>query len=850
MATNWKVYGLTTPWNYVNNDVENHFNITGRLVKTGDNYKVQYPVHEWTELKAALKMNGIESGLATITTHNEAAQLFTGIVLHDTIRDFHYFYFINDTQRLGNGGVEYALQLNYFATFGEKSLYALQRETELKSVINYNLTIDRWSKFLPFTTEDSDRRFVNNPANYQLFQSTLQRLPEDIAINYAARSFNNVMGSTVDFAYRDSSLWTWKTHLRMTFQTKTQGGATTYFFGNRISLRTPNATIDNKFWWHIDNTALEKLIANTPANADIVNRLQSKLTTFNNSLDTDKFILIQTTRDFYQPKDELTQLGNKDNWINYASWHGIGTPGNFHNTLTIAIPIGENCQFPYDFLQRAVGSGALPVQTKIIGVIRCKSNNFAQTVSGLQGIAILHGSEFDLTGVGNKTHDFVMGWVVAGDFSNPNSAFYSEMGWCPQYYHPVEYYPWYYVNFLNNLGIYNSETIDDFNLSGIYAFNGMHKYIIQNDLEAFEFDPSRFVDVGGFTLTYHPMGSETLWLNVHPFQGVTTQSLVDPYHNHAVLNWSENLTKLGQQTSKISAYFPPSNKSAEFWATQKNAWETGNEQTLFNSVTSFVNSGASILGGAAAGALVGSVVPGIGTAIGGIVGGVAAGFSQIGTIGNSIYALKERKAREQDITRQTGASVVQGTLQWIRSSFINVIQATIDNPTMQHIHNWIAINGFNTLIAGQYYMTSPENARPLITFTPRLRRLPLKYLPLRVHADSTQILITNIVERFKRLNMVIPNHYLSWLVNLLTSGVRLVFPSAQFQPRNDEPTIASEVPGLREAQAAMQRKMEDISAVKRPDYETNNTAGNPGENQKQDETQPQSGESVGDGDRQ
>lgn len=58
-------------------------------------------------------------------------------------------------------------------------------------------------------------------------------------------------------------------------------------------------------------------------------------------------------------------------------------------------------------------------------------------------------------------------------------------------------------------------------------------------------------------------------------------------------------------------------------------------------------------------------------------------------------------------------------------------------------------------------MTSPEHARPLITFTPRLRRMPLKYLPLRVHADSTQILITNIVERFKRLNMVIPNHYLS-----------------------------------------------------------------------------------------
>ena len=119
--------------------------------------------------------------------------------------------------------------------------------------------------------------------------------------------------------------------------------------------------------------------------------------------------------------------------------------------------------------------------------------------------------------------------------------------------------------------MYNSETIDDFNLSGIYAFNGLHKYIIQNDLEAFEFDPSRFVDVGGFTLTYHPMGSESLWLNVHPFQGVSTQSAVDNYHNHAVLNWSENLTKLGQQTSKISAYFPPSNKSAEFWATQKNA---------------------------------------------------------------------------------------------------------------------------------------------------------------------------------------------------------------------------------------------------------------------------------------
>ena len=831
MATNWKVYGISTPWNYVNNDVENHFNTTGRLVKTGDNYKLQYRVDEWTELKAALKMNGIESGLATITSINEASQLFTGIVLHDTIRDFHYFYFINDTQRLGNGGVEYTLQLNYFATFGEKSLYALQRETELRSVINFNLTIDRWSKFSRFTGGDSNRWYVNNPANYQLFQSTLQRLPEDIAINYTAQSFNNVMGSTVDFAYRDSSLLTWKNNLRLNFET-IASGSYLHFYGNRIKLTTPNATINEKYRWFIDSTALDKLLGSGSTsetnNRVYVNLLQQKLTAFNNSLDTDKFLLIQTTRSFFTPPDQRGVLGNKSRWIKVAQYHGIGTAGSFQNTFTIAIPIGQNCAFPYDFLQRAVGSGALPVQTKIIGVIRCKSNNFAQTVSGMKGIAILHGSEFDMTGEGNKAHEFVIGWIFTGDLYNPDSSFYSEMGWCPQYYQSIVYYPWYYVDFLNNLGNYNGESINEYMLSGLYAFNGMQKYIIQNDLEAFEFDPSRFVDVGGFTLTYHPMGNESLWLNIHPYQGQSTVAIVDPYYNHAILNWSENLTKLGQQTSKISAYFPPSNKSAEFWATQKNAWETGNEQTLFNSVTSFVNSGASILGGAAAGALVGSVVPGIGTAIGGIVGGVAAGFSQIGTIGNSIYALKERKAREQDITRQTGASVVQGTLQWIRSSFINVIRTTIDNPTMQHIHNWIAINGFNTLIAGQYHMTSPEHARPLITFTPRLRRMPLKYLPLRVHADSTQILITNIVERFKRLNMVVPNHYLSWLVNLLTNGVRLVFPSAEFQPRNDDtPTVANEAPGLREAQAAMIQKMADISAVKRNEYETINTTANP-----------------------
>ena len=857
MATNWKVYGLTTPWNYVNNDVENHFNITGRLTKVNGYYKVQYPVHEWTELKAALKMNGIESGLATITSYNEAAQLFTGIVLHDTIRDFRYFYFINDTQRLGNGGVEYALQLNYFATFGEKALYALHRENTNTSILDGNIQLDRYTLFNEFvltgnTNNAGNFKYVDDVFNYQLFQSTLQRLPDDInfSTSYNLTPHNNIFKLSTTFGgYQSLREWGGDSPAYAIEMRNNYPGPNHINPNLRLSRKLPNGNyegIEDKYKLFWTQGARDRIIqffdsqsgASGDKMARTMGQIAASLSQFNSALNTDKFVLMQLRQELYIPQQSSIAAGS---WNQASNWYG---KGDRSVTMTIALPIpqGVSGNWYEDFAQ-IFGSGALPVESKIVGIIRLKTSMFYQSNNAINSLVVLDSNSVGFTGLGWSQYRFFFGFVLNGNVVGVSGSRYVELGWTPQTYLPISVMPWTALSILNNPHVYHrTDRINDL-LLALFGFNGANQYYVQNDLEVFAFDPSRFRSPIGFYLTYHPMGEESLWLNVHArysgdHVGTNPPVVPDFYYNNAILASTENLTKLGAQSTKISAITPPSPNQAQFWATQKNAWETGNEQTLFNSVNSFVSSGASVLGGVAGGALVGSIVPGIGTAIGAAVGGVAAGFSQIGAIGNSIYAMKERKAKEKDLASLTGGTMMQGVLQWVRSSYINVIEAQISEPTRVKLYNWLAINGFNTARPGDYRQTSPENARPLVNWTRngngpyQYSYSPLKYLTLRVHADSSQNLIQNINSRFKRLNMVIPNIYLSWLVNLMTTGVRLTFNTRDFNPNNSREVellndidreIASELEVTKQLQAQAQAYVDDISA---PDWsliETNET---------------------------
>ena len=762
-----ELYALMKPWTYTDNDFNNRFN-THRVIQKVKNYfRGEMPARGYFNrlgYKAFIDLPTFESGRITIPhresiSNNPQKQIY-GFAIYSKADSFYYYYFIKEHTKLMNGFSEYRIELNYFATYGEPCIYSdftykgtppapnYLNVTEIPPLQNPNLIIDRHSLIDDYFYYDGIYpNRVNDVVKFKRFQNSLNNLPADIDIenntDYLKQAWLNVFGSTVGTYYNESTIgpWLWK-DCRLVYESSR----------GRIGWQPNGGVLEEEKYMMIwpNETVVPDVLS-----SDWISKVNRSLDEFKWSLDTDKFLLVNFSKNWWRKQDanRNENIAKKD-----------GLPDN--NTVTLLVPLNERRNemmstagygFPYKWLLNMFASGHI-TGDNVLGCVRIKSNNF----SDVRAIAMIEPSQFFFRS-GNllpewESRYFICGFVVnsASYTLQPRiTEFYREFGWNKQYLIQATDTGYNEFNYFNNPQYFNDYQKMSNNM---YRFKGTSLLYVTNDDKIIKYDHTDFNKSQSPVLRYAPIGYENLWLSVEDITSVGT-SVPKYFTNFATEPWKNSEFNLGFDNSRLNHFIGIPSKAAQFWADQRNAWQTASNQAKFNIGAGVIKT----IGGAVAG----SVVPVVGT----ITGALSGASSLIG----SVQAYQNLKAQERDIALQ-GGGVPQGNSGWLRSRYINVYDVRINTRTIQDLYNFFATTGYNTNKMSSSDTVDPNNARYLFLGSVLSS---YKLLPFRVHRSSADILMDNIREYFTySYRIQLSSNIINWLVNLFTHGVTLRFEGA------------------------------------------------------------------------
>lgn len=779
-----ELYAVMKPWTYTDNDFNNRFNTYRniQLVKTA--YRGEMPTQGYLSkfsYKAHIDLPTFESGRITIP-HREsigfgAQKQIYGFAIYSKADSFYYYYFIKEHTKLMNGFSEYRIELNYFATYGEPCIYSdftykgtppapnFLNFAQLPPIQNPNIYIDRFSLIDEYLSGDTV-----NYALFRRFQDSVKDLPGEIDIesncNHLQTSVRNVFGSSAGYYFNESNIsaWVWR---NSELQYDTSRG--------RIAWRPNGGVWDWEKYYMVwpSSTIVPDVIDNNYR--DKINR---SLNCFKNALDTDKFLLVNLAKNWWY---KSSANANTD------ATKQSGLPDN--NTLTLLVPLSETTShlissgengFVYQWLTNMFGSGQITTDN-ILGCVRIKSTNFQE----VRAIAMIEPQEFFFRN--NHQPDwmgrfYICGFVVnsANSLFLPNIDNYNrEMGWQKRYFisQSIPYHNYQYFNNPVHFNNYN------YMLWNMYRFKGAYLTYATNDDKILKYDYTDFTNYANYpVLHYAPLGYENFWISN---ENITNPGVSKSAHftNFAAEPWTQNEFSLGLDNSRLNHFISISSNSNNFWAQQRNAWQTASNQAKFNIGSSIVKG----ITGTVTGAIAGSVIPGVGTLAGAVSGGIGGSFGVV----NSVQAYQNIKAQKADIGQRGGGNVVQGNSSWLRSRYINIYNVRINDKTRQDVYNFFATYGYNVYRQSGAETVNPNNARYLF-FGNNMSNYRL--LPIRVAKDSADTLMDNIRDYFANgYRIQLSNHIIAWLVNLFTHGITLRFNSDGRTLTNYTPTPEPEI---------------------------------------------------------
>lgn len=791
------LYGLKKPWTYYNNEITNRFNLIRkyREREPADEYHTSYvsTSDDLIELRGAnINLSNFENGYISIPQVMYNKTPIYGICVKDSTTRFHYFYFIKEQTRITGGYLEFRISLNYFATYGELVLYPDRdnNNTTQSPLCKNNLKLDKYSTF---------SEYIFNPSaiartkvyDWKLFQANIDEIKDDIDLENNATevrvSNDNILGSTA--GYHNT-----KKIVSNPLVTQMSGFDIAYNTDPSFSRNGNSILLYSRFWgtYELNMTWMSTtIIADTPP-SDVIDKIVNSTEGFLNASDTDKFIVLNVTAEWWYQKRHGQNVEFKSIGIGDKQSQIIAIPLSY-SPESDATNNSNRGSFIYNWLNSMIGNGQLTTEN-VLGVFRFKSNSFLK--NGVKSLAFFEPKDLGFSSRNNEWMDkyFIIGWVLGSslDIIRPNiPTRYLEYGWV-YYIKILLQLPYSSFEKANNPAYYNDWAIMTDN---IFRFIGAYTLNLTNDDKIVTYDWARIAKNPSQPLiVYSPFGYESLWVdslgNDTFGSGNFNANSADFWTSTSMMPWKFNDNNFKQQQTTLNYYTNASSTSAKFWASQKNSWETSMNQAKFNIGTNVVGTIGAGIGGAVSGGAIGSSVPVIGTVAGAVIGGISGIAGGASSLTNSVQNFQRLKAQESDLARQSGGSISQGNSNWIWSRYVQAMEISWNYPTRETLYNRLVERGFNVYMPASNSTVWWNNARYIFNNTVVSN---YKILTLRVHKDSTSNLINNLRIYFaKEVKVPVGDNIIIWLVNLFTNTFNLYFDVPNPRTRINKITTKTE----------------------------------------------------------
>lgn len=543
---NYEVKVINLNLNYYDNRVDNEFapyDQTG--CKNNGTSNFRNLINNATPLtNCRLNMNDIYSGTILVPS---ISTTYDTIVLNDKRTNWNYCYFISETGRMFNELVEYRIDLNYFATYGE--IFLFNNWTSCKPLW-HKMEIYKSNQVpIPASYWDSSSTALVNPdvQKWTWLNNSCSELPQDLIIDNNNEMINryvyNVFNSTF---VTGNNKWNyvsmdgyqrWDTNTSVLNLSRVQVRAS--------GISKSYSVVYAKNYYNFNVSTLP-----SKWQGRAVNFINSQIPEGFTYWDAEYWLLASPTLNWWENNHEI------------SNWEGTAGPGASHQAI-IAIPLYKRT---LNLMNKIRFGGA---NLDLMGITKFKAQNFLQN-QGPNAVVLMGSNDLGL-GSGGYRDDLVVPCPIL------------EMETIP---HSFDVAP-----FARNVGWYNRVRIALSTFKPTRAFasapktweeatgvmrlvSGYTKCIISTGASWMVYDWTAF-NAYNFDIFYSNMGYEYIWLEPN-------FDINNPWKATTIRPWKENKLSLGLQSVRETNLRQFNSKAMDTIISSANQWQVGQNQAQYN----------------------------------------------------------------------------------------------------------------------------------------------------------------------------------------------------------------------------------------------------------------------------